>query len=181
MTTVIKPKRSNVPSSIPTVGQLEVGELAINIPDGKLYTKTSTNTIRELGGAGTISLQDVTNTGSVTTNDILLNGANLIFEGLIENAFETTLTVAEPTSDRTITLPNVTGTVITTGNLEFPTSLNLQQNANIIFEGSTDDSFETTLTVENPTTDRTISLPNESGVLAVKNDDALAFSIAFGS
>ena len=111
MTTVIKPKRSAVPASIPTSGQLEIGELAINIPDGKLYTKDSTGTIRELGGAGATTLQAVTNTGAVTTNNITLNGANLIFEGLIENAFETTLTVSEPTQDRTITLPNQSGTV----------------------------------------------------------------------
>ena len=111
MTTVIKPKRSAVPASVPTSGQLEIGELAINIPDGKLYTKDSTGTIRELGGAGSVSLQNVTNIGAVTTNNITLNGANLIFEGLIENAFETTLTVSEPTQDRTITLPNQSGTV----------------------------------------------------------------------
>ena len=42
----------------------------------------------------------------VLKNDITLDGANLIFEGYLENAFETTLTVAEPTADRTITLPN---------------------------------------------------------------------------
>ena len=115
MTTVIKPKRSAVPASIPTSGQLEIGELAINIPDGKLYTKDSTGTIRELGGAGATTLQAVTNTGAVTTNNITLNGANLIFEGLIENAFETTLTVSEPTQDRTITLPNQSGTVAMDG------------------------------------------------------------------
>ena len=115
MTTVIKPKRSAVPASVPTSGQLEIGELAINIPDGKLYTKDSTGIIRELGGAGSVSLQNVTNIGAVTTNNITLNGANLIFEGLIENAFETTLTVAEPTQDRTITLPNQSGTVAMDG------------------------------------------------------------------
>ena len=32
-----------------------------------------------------------------------------------DNAYETTLTVTDPTADRTITLPNVTGTVVTTG------------------------------------------------------------------
>ena len=180
MTTVIKPKRSEVAASIPTSGQLEIGEIALNITDGKFFTKTSSNVIKEVGGAGAITLQGVTNNGSVTTNNLTLNGANLVFEGLIENAFETTLTVDEPTQDRTITLPNVTGTVITTGNLEFPTSLNLQQNANIIFEGSTDDGFETTLTVQNPTVDRTITLPNQSGVLAT-DGDSLAYSIALGA
>ena len=193
MTTVIKPKRSLVPASIPTSGSLEVGELAINIPDGKLYTKNSSNTVVELGGAGSVSLQSVTNTGAITTNDLTLNGANLIFEGLVANAFETTLTVNEPTEDRIISLPNITGTVITTGNLSDITTtgtlvglnisssnLNLQQNVNITFEGATDDSFETTLTVLDPTADRTINLPNQSGVLAT-DGDALAYSIAFGN
>ena len=40
---------------------------------------------------------------------------NLYFEGDTDNDYETTVTVADPTADRTITLPNVTGTVVTTG------------------------------------------------------------------
>jgi len=111
MTTVIKPKRSSVASSIPSPVNLEVGELAINIPDGKLYTKATDGTIKELGGAGSVTLQGATNAGNVTTNNLVLNGSNLIFEGLVENAFETTLTVAEPTGDRTIYLPNQNGTI----------------------------------------------------------------------
>ena len=39
----------------------------------------------------------------------------LIFEGATDDAFETTLTVADPTADRTITIPNETGTLVTTG------------------------------------------------------------------
>jgi len=39
----------------------------------------------------------------------------ITFEGATADAYETTLTVVDPTADRTITLPNVTGTVITTG------------------------------------------------------------------
>jgi hypothetical protein len=111
MTTIIKPKRSSVPSSIPFAGQLEIGELAINIPDGKLYTKATDGTIKELGGAGSVTLQGATTAGNVTTRDIILNGSNLVFEGQVENAFETILTVVEPTSDRTITLPNQNGTI----------------------------------------------------------------------
>ena len=52
-------------------------------------------------------------------------------------------------------------------------------NANIIFEGNTADAFETTLTVENPTADRTIKLPNSSGTLALTGD-ILAFAVVFG-
>jgi hypothetical protein len=40
---------------------------------------------------------------------------SVIFEGSTADAFETTLTVIDPTADRTITLPNVSGTIITTG------------------------------------------------------------------
>ena len=115
MTTVIKPKRSEVAASVPTAGQLEAGEIAINVTDGKFYTKTTAGVVKEVGGAGAVTLQGVTNIGATTTNDIVLNGADLVFEGNIENAFETTLTVAEPTTDRTITLPNQSGTVAMDG------------------------------------------------------------------
>jgi hypothetical protein len=39
----------------------------------------------------------------------------ITFEGATADAYETTLTVVDPTADRTITLPNVTGTVVTSG------------------------------------------------------------------
>ena len=116
MPTVIKPKRSETASAIPSGGSLEVGELALNVTDGKFYTKTSGGTVKEVGGAGSVTLASVTTNGASTTQDILLDqGANLIFEGNLSNAYETTLTVAEPTADRTITLPNATGTVALDG------------------------------------------------------------------
>lgn len=40
----------------------------------------------------------------------------LSFEGATDDANETTLTVTDPTADRTITFPNASGTVLTTGN-----------------------------------------------------------------
>ena len=115
MATVIKPKRSETALAIPTAGSLEVGELAMNVTEGKFYTKTSANAVKEMGGAGSITLNDVVTNGATANADILLNGANLIFEGYLANAYETTLTVAEPTADRTITLPNSTGTVALDG------------------------------------------------------------------
>jgi hypothetical protein len=42
-------------------------------------------------------------------------GESIVFEGATADAYETTLAVTDPTADRTITLPNVSGTVITTG------------------------------------------------------------------
>jgi hypothetical protein len=115
MSTVIKIKRSETPSQIPGSGSLEAGELAMNVTDGKFFTKTSGGSVVEIGGAGSVTLQDVTDNAAVTTNDIVLNGSRLVFEGALENAFETFLTVAEPTADRTITLPNQSGTVAMDG------------------------------------------------------------------
>ena len=51
----------------------------------------------------------------ISNRDVRLDtGVDLIFEGATSNANETTLTVTDPTADRTITLPDATGTVLTT-------------------------------------------------------------------
>ena len=39
MSTTIKLRRSSVPGRVPTTSQLELGEIAINTADGKLYFK----------------------------------------------------------------------------------------------------------------------------------------------
>ena len=115
MATVIKPKRSEVALSVPGSSSLAVGELAMNVTDGKFYTKTSGGVVKEVGGAGAVTLNSVTTAGASSSNDITLNGANLIFEGYLENAFETTLTAVEPTADNTVSLPNSSGTLATEG------------------------------------------------------------------
>ena len=120
MATVIKPKRSETSLAVPTAGQLAVGELAMNVTDGKFYTKTSGGVVKEVGGAGAVTLNSVTTAGASSNNDITLNGANLVFEGYLENAFETTLTAVEPTADNTVSLPNQSGVLATEGdNLAF--------------------------------------------------------------
>ena len=120
MPTVIKPKRSETASSIPSGGSLEVGEIAMNITDGKFYTKTSGNVVKEMGGAGSVTLANVVSNGATAGSDITLDGANLIFEGYQANAFETTLTAVEPTADNTVSLPNQSGVLATEGdNLAF--------------------------------------------------------------
>ena len=62
--------------------------------------------------------------GVVTTtgNVILGEDATIIFEGATDNANETTLTVVDPTADRTISLPNKSGTLATDTDLNFPVS-----------------------------------------------------------
>ena len=55
--------------------------------------------------AGATAVWTVTTAGNMTA------GSNVIFEGATADAYETTVTVTDPTADRTITLPNATGTV----------------------------------------------------------------------
>ena len=51
----------------------------------------------------------------VSTLESPTYGASITFEGATADAYETTLTVTDPTADRTITLPNATGTVVISG------------------------------------------------------------------
>ena len=51
------------------------------------------------------------------------------FEGATADAYETTLTVVDPTADRTITFPNVTGTVVTTGDTATVTATMMALNS----------------------------------------------------
>ena len=98
-------------------------------------------------------------------------GSPLVFEGATDDAFETTLAVTDPTADRTITLPNATGNVITTGNLTEITNLGVL-TGDIVFEGATDDTFETTVTVTDPTEDRTVTIPDASGTVVLDSTEA---------
>jgi hypothetical protein len=47
-----------------------------------------------------------------TVTGLVLNDSSIVFEGSTADAFETTLTVTDPTSDRTLTLPNATDTIV---------------------------------------------------------------------
>ena len=58
----------------------------------------------------------LTTLGGTMIGDLsMAQGAKVVFEGATDDAHETTLTVTDPTADRTISLPNVSGTVVTTG------------------------------------------------------------------
>jgi hypothetical protein len=67
---------------------------------------------------GTIDTQTLTNktlTSPTITNPTISGtnvDASIVFEGATPDAFETTLTVVDPTQDNTITMPNTTGTVV---------------------------------------------------------------------
>ena len=67
---------------------------------------------------GTTDTQTLTNktlTSPTITNPSITGAgvdASIVFEGATADAYETTLTVVDPTQDNTLTLPNTTGTVV---------------------------------------------------------------------
>jgi hypothetical protein len=170
---------SNLVASAP--GALDtLNELATALGNDASFSTTVTNAL-----AAKAPLASPTFTGTVSLD----TGVSLVFEGSTANAFETTLAVEDPTADRTITFPDATGTValveaINTslgsyvetadiGEVSGVAGLDANKNliipgASIIIEGATDNTFETTLTVTDPTADRTLTLPNETGTLATQ-------------
>jgi len=152
------------------------------------------------------------------TNSITLGSGNITFEGSTADANETILTAADATGgDKTLTLPNETGTILTTASsiansnlanssitlgstgaslgqtvstISGLTSLTattlvagsgansiLLASGSIQFEGSTANDFETSLTVTDPTADRTITFPDATGTVVLLG----SLSVASGS
>ena len=62
---------------------------------------------------------------TISTDNHIFSGGSIIFEGATDDSFETTLAVTDPTADRTITLPNATGTVSLTDATETLTNKTL--------------------------------------------------------
>ena len=76
--------------------------------------------ITDSSGAISFGNENLTTTGTfaagdITVGNIISTGSSIVLEGSTPNANETTLTVTDPTGDRTITFPDTTGTVVTTG------------------------------------------------------------------
>ena len=89
--------------------------------DGQVLTFDNASGGFTWSSAGSGGIGDITAVGNATTGDAFTangTGNSLYFEGATANDIETILTAADPTvSDKTITLPNTSGTVITSGNL----------------------------------------------------------------
>jgi hypothetical protein len=89
----------------------EIGSAQVDFTDGSVLTETDldTNTKQLLFGIQELTDDYVKRDGTQTIK------ANLVFEGATDDGNETTLAITDPTADRTITLPDTTGTVVTTG------------------------------------------------------------------
>ena len=95
MANLIKLKRSAVAGKAPVVGDLELGELALNTYDGKLYTKKDDGTasIVELSGGGSGG-GPIAETAQVIAEDLTLTtGSNGLSVGPVEVAATYAVTV----------------------------------------------------------------------------------------
>ena len=73
---------------------------------------TADRTITFQDATGTVAyLTDITGGGASEFSTVTVN-TSIIFEGSTDDANETTLVASDPDADRTITLPNATGTVV---------------------------------------------------------------------
>ena len=106
---------------------------------------------------------------ATTTPALTVRAATTSVDGIVQLSDSTSTTssvlAATPTAVKSaydlaaLALPKAGG--IITGVLEIGTT------GSLVFEGATADGFETTLTVADPTADRTITLPNDTGTVAL--------------
>ena len=129
----------------------------------------------------------------ITTDAFVFPASTMVWEGATDDDFEMTLSFTDPTADRTWTFPDGSGNVVlldTTDTLtnktltspvinggtfsgSFTGALDITGNvlsgaSPLVFEGASDDAYETTLALVDPTADRTLSLPNATDTLIGK-------------
>ena len=81
---------------------------------GNLIIKSGTTTALTMSGANVTVAGNLTVQGTTTTVDSsTINVQNsFVFEGATADAHETNLTTIDPTADRTVSIPNATGTIV---------------------------------------------------------------------
>lgn len=152
-----------------------------NIPNASVCYTGGNLVLDILAGGGKVSIPDGIDlgTGNLTTS------TSVIFEGATADAFESTLTVVDPTADNTLSLPNASGTLLlSTAAQDAIGSVKGVANG-FEFEGATADGFEATVSVIDPTADQTVTLPNQTGAVILSSggvvDSANAISGGTGT
>ena len=119
----------------------------INILDGATLTTTELNYVDGVTSAIQTQLDAKAPLASPTFTGTVSLDSSIVFEGSTADGSETTLTATDPTADRTITLPDASGTVILSTNkvtdLTAPTSsfsMNSQLITNVLDPVSAQDA-----------------------------------------
>ena len=105
-------------STITTTGNISGGNVIIS-DGGNIGSASDTDAIAIASGGNVTVSQDLIITGNLTVggtqtvvDTVTMNAANaVVFEGATADDHETTLTIVDPTADRTINLPNQSGTL----------------------------------------------------------------------
>ncbi len=143
-----------------TLGTIQNNDLAnssITIDGSAISLGGSVSTL-QLGTTSTTALA-----GNTTVDDVSI--ANL--KTRLAGGFGSNAVQIGDSSD-TVTIP---GNLVVTGTQTISNeTVQVVENNTILFEGATDDNFETKLTVEDPTADRVITLPNATGTVALTTD-----------
>ncbi len=156
-----------------------LGQLAVGTNGQVLRANSATATGLQWGDdfAGTVttvtsSTAALTVATATTTPALTIRSATTSVNGIVQLSDSTSTASSTVAATSTAVksaydlaaaaLPKAGGTM--TGTLELGTGVN------VVFEGATADGFETTLTCADPTADRTITLPNRDGTVAVTAD-----------
>ena len=119
--------------------------------------------------------------GALAAGDMVLyhDGTNSYIKnatGALKIATETSgiaVTIGHTTSEVTIADNlTVTGNLTVSGTQTVVDTVTMNAANAVVFEGATADGYETTLTIEDPTADRTVVIPNVGGTLAVLAADS---------
>lgn len=125
-------------------------------------------------------------------NNISIGSGNIVFEGSSADANATTLTATNPTADRTITLPNATGTVALLSTLSATTtgtgfgSLTYNSSTGAFdFAVVTSANIRGTISVTDTGGDGSLTYDNSTGIITYTGPSATDvrahFSVAVGS
>lgn len=76
MADLIRHKRSSTAGAVPTAGQLQDGELAMNTADAKLFMKRADGAVVEIGGGSVITSHNIDggSAGSIYLPSQVING-----------------------------------------------------------------------------------------------------------
>jgi hypothetical protein len=152
----------------------------LTIADGKTLTASNTLTLAGTDST-TFTFPATSNTVFVSTlstnnvdaaNSVWGISAGLVLEGSSADTSETTLTLVNPTADRTITFPDATGTTILSSAAIDAANGIWGGTGTLIWEGATANASETTLAVTDPTADRTITVPDATGTVTLAQASA---------